>query len=227
MSRVDCKASARCINKHVISGVGSKCANCALFRWPHLSFREFGPYHCSRLAHARVLLFRPMLVRFCLAQHQEERATVSIEQGLGDHIPRGCATLCVENAQKMLAVAYDNCRSDRGIGDLPWWYRTFYVYIETQHLIAAMLRPDVFAAAALESWNKAISALYAHEHLSSSAKRRISSFQKMWQKVTDINKAGEDQVPPPKAPSNGDFQDIFQHLGFDADILLLGVEGMA
>ena len=169
-----------------------------------------------------------MLVRFCLPQSQAERAPVPVDQGLGDRILKDCATICVENSQKMIALVYENYRPDAAIGILPWWYRIFYLYVASQHLIAAMLRPDVFAPVVLESWSKAMAALCAHEHLSPSVQQCISTFQTMWQKVTGMPyPVGDQAVPPPEGPSNACFQDVFQHLGLETEFPLFGMENMA
>jgi hypothetical protein len=169
-----------------------------------------------------------MLARFCLAQSQAERSPAPVDHRLENRILQDCATLCVENAQKLIALVCENYRSDAAIGILPWWYRVFYLYVASQHLIAAMLRPDVFAPVVLESWCKAHSALCAHEHLSSAVKQCISTFQKMWQKVTDIHYPGGAQAPPPpEGPSDTCFQDFFQHLGFEAENPLFGMDSTA
>ena len=168
-----------------------------------------------------------MLARFCLPQSQAERALAPADQGLGDRILQDCATLCVENSQKMIALVYENQRPDAAIGILPWWLRVFYLYVASQHLITAMLRPDVFAPMVLESWSKAMSALCAHEHLHSSVQRCISTFRTMWQKVTDIPCFGRDQGPPSEGSPNAYFQDIFEHLGFEAENPLFGMENIS
>lgn len=72
-----------------------------------------------------------------------------------------------------------------------------------------------------------MSALCAHEHLSPSVQRCVSTFQKMWQRVTDMHGPVGDQASPSEVPSNTCFQDIFQHLGFEADDPLFGMENMA
>ena len=58
-------------------------------------------------------------------------------------------------------------------------------------------------------WDKAIATLCAHEHLSPSIQRCITSFRSTWQKVTDIQNPPIDQA----APDN--FRDVFQNLGFE------------
>ena len=69
-----------------------------------------------------------------------------------------------------------------------------------------------------------MSALGAHEHLSSSVKRCVASLQNMWQRVTDIHYQGGDQAPPADGSSEVCFQDTFQHLGFEAENPLFGMD---
>ena len=180
-----------------------------------------------RLAYARILLFRPMLARFCLPPSQVECAPTPVDQDLRARILRDGAKLCVENAQNLITLLYESCGSNEGIGILPWWYRVYYLIIASQHLIASMLRPEIFASLAVEFWSKAMSALCAHEHLSPSVKRCIAAFQKTWQKVTDLGHLGSDQCLPPAGISTAWFQDVFQHIGFEAENPFLGIESPA
>ncbi|KAK3938461.1 hypothetical protein QBC46DRAFT_292403 [Diplogelasinospora grovesii] len=177
-----------------------------------------------RLAHTRTLLFRPMLAHFCLSQPQP-----SADQSLGYRILQDCASLCVENSRKIIALINDNFDSGDAIGPVPWWHRIFYLYVASQHLIAAMLRPDVFTAMASDSLRRALSILQGHEHLSPCVGRCIKSFQTLSQKIADIHhhpttaagtggdgvQAVEGQASFPNLNLN--FQDVFQGLGFEAD----------
>ncbi|RHZ64934.1 transcription factor domain-containing protein [Aspergillus thermomutatus] len=179
-----------------------------------------------RLAHTRIMLLRPIMARFCISNLQAPKAPTSAEAGLGDRFSQTCATLCVENAQKLVALIQECSRSDR-TGLVPWWYRIFYLYIAMQHLITAMLRPDVFGTAVLEPWNTAVSVLGAHEHLSPSVRRCLNSFQMMWQRVIDIHRPPTQDARPSRADRNMGLHDVFQHLGFDAQIPLFGLEDPA
>ncbi|PYH89968.1 hypothetical protein BO71DRAFT_296584, partial [Aspergillus ellipticus CBS 707.79] len=108
---------------------------------------------------------------------------------------------------------------------LPWWYRIFYLYIAVQHLIAAMLRPDLFPDVAHDPWHTAIAALAAHEPPSLSVQRCVVSFRGMRQKVMDIHAARAGLPLSAEIGSPGAVQDLFQHLGFDAEFSLFGLEG--
>lgn len=145
-------------------------------------------------------------------------------QDLENRVLQDCAVICIDNAQKVIdLVSEDYTTSGAAIGRLPWWFRIFYLWIATLHLIAAMLRPDVFKPMILDHWNKAMATLYAHEHISPSIQRCTANFRGMWQKVTDIrNKlAGDQDVPDTN-------QLFFQHLGFDAGGMMsdFGVDDM-
>ena len=170
-----------------------------------------------------------MLRRFCLPQAHKESAPTLVSSSLKNHILQDCATLCVENARKIITLMYDNHQPDIAIEILPWWYRVFYTYVASQHLIAAMLRPDVFASVVTESWSKATTIFSALEHLSPSVQRCVANFQTMWQKVNGIHSSyslGAGQVSPPEGPSDSCYQDVFQHLGFD-EFPVSGLENVA
>lgn len=90
-----------------------------------------------------------------------------------------------------------------------------------QHLIAAMLRPDVFATVVVESWNTAVSALSAHEHLSLSVGRCLNKLRLMWGKVGDIQASISHEV---LADCDMGWRDVFQYLGFEAEMSLFGMD---
>jgi len=166
-----------------------------------------------RLAHARILLFRPIFVRFCLSSPTPTGHVPDLEH----RILQGCAMLCVENAQKVIDLVAEDWKSDNPIGILPWWYRVFYLWIATLHVIAAMMRPESFDSVVSGHWEKAISLLSAKEHLCQFLPETVANFRSMWEKVMRIQNAPENEVPPADA-----FQDVFQHMGLEAPNLMYG-----
>lgn len=166
-----------------------------------------------------------MLARLCLSRSQ---ASDLVNESLESRMLQHCATLCIESARNMITLVRDSAMLDQhGIGVLPWWIRIFYFYIAIQHLIASMLRPDIFASTVPEAWGTAMAALGAHEPLSQSVTRCMASFRSMWQKVIDINcQETLGQCPPPKV-ENQVFQDIFEHLGFDIDLPTFDLDNAA
>jgi hypothetical protein len=144
-------------------------------------------------------------------------------QDLESRVLLDCARICVENAQLVIDLVGDDLQRPtsppKGGGHLPWWYRLFYLWIATLHLIAARLRPEIFEAVVLDHWNKAVALLGAHAHLSPFVPQCIATFKDMWQKVADIHssKQPSDQFAPE------DFHDLFQQVGFDVnDVMLNG-----
>ncbi|KAH1497128.1 hypothetical protein KXX52_001448 [Aspergillus fumigatus] len=148
------------------------------------------------------------------------------QAGPGDRILETCATLCVDNAQKLIMLVQECSRPDK-TGLIPWWYRVFYIYIAMQHLIAAMLRPDLFGTVVPESWNTAVSVLSAHERLSPSVRRCLNKLQMMWQTVIDIQSPPTHEAAPSSMDYNTGLQDVFGYLGFDAQMPLFGLDDPA
>jgi hypothetical protein len=157
-----------------------------------------------------------MLARFCLSQSQV-LAGSHLDQGLSDRILQSCATLCLENAQKMISLVqeYHN-KPEESIGLLPWWHRVLYLHVAATTLIAATLRADLFTSSISQSWNMAMAALHSFQSLSSRILETHHS-----------NSTSRGQFPPLEGgPSNIYFQDVFQDLGFDPDNILFGKDDM-
>ncbi|KAB8222728.1 hypothetical protein BDV33DRAFT_201157 [Aspergillus novoparasiticus] len=173
-----------------------------------------------RIAYTRIVLLRPTMAHFCLPHFQPQKSN---EPSLADHITQTHATLCVTNAQKLIALI-QTCSQQGNTGLIPWWYRIFFLYIAMQHLIAAMLRPDVFATVVLESWNTAVSVLGAHEHLSPSVGKCLNKLRLMWGKVNDIQAPMSHEV---LSDCDMGWRDVFQYLGFDAEMPLFGMDDSA
>ncbi|KAK7420350.1 hypothetical protein QQX98_002773 [Neonectria punicea] len=136
-----------------------------------------------RFLHARILLLRPLLSRFCLAQSPTDNTRVDdtlqarfVEQG---------ALFCVSTAQSIITTLLTHQTLDSTVGLLPaWWYRVYYVYSAATVLIAATLRPEVFLAADIgRSWGQAISVLKAHEKFGQSARRCVAALHILSSKI--------------------------------------------
>ncbi|KAI9714706.1 MAG: hypothetical protein M1828_001135 [Chrysothrix sp. TS-e1954] len=168
-----------------------------------------------RLAHARILLFRPMLARLCFPQFSPGNAPLNSSASLESRVLQDCASLCMESTERLLSLVCSTCGYGADGGTLPWWYRVFYLFVASQHLLAATLRPDLFGSMVLESWTTAMSTLSAHEHLSPAIKRCVSSFQKMSQKVTNSFQTETDIPTQPDYLPDFDVQAFFQQSGFE------------
>lgn len=169
--------------------------------------------------HLRLHLFRPTFCRFCLPQYHAGQTTTSNHSDLEARMTQDCATLCVEASKRIVDLVCDCYNPEAEIGILPWWDRVVYLYIACQHLLAAMLRPDIFKTVVPGHWRKAMSTLHAHEQLGPAVAACISGFETMWQQITDMQHptVGSDAGLPSTVFSNTNAQDFLQSLGFESD----------
>lgn len=166
-----------------------------------------------------------MLARFCLTQFQTTAST--LDQGLGDRVLQGCASVCVDTAQKMVSLI-DKCHTPgETIGLLPWWHRVFYLHVAGTILIAAMLRSDLYTPTAAQSWAKAMLAFHAHDHLSPFILQCSATFETLSCNILGTHRRGSYQINQLEVSPDTYFQDIFQDIGFDPDNFLFGKDDMS
>ncbi|KAK3297918.1 fungal-specific transcription factor domain-containing protein [Chaetomium fimeti] len=207
-----------------------------------------------RFHHGRVTLFRPMLARHCLSRIPTSQSdnTTDRSGSLSHRIVQDCAALCVENAQKVIALIVDECNtspqsdgsgggaaagadaglnSGSGSGIIPWWYRVFYLHVAGTVLMAATLQPNLCTPDVSESWSRAMAALRAHEHLSPFVSQCVATFE------TLSSGMSAHQQPPYGHPvmdegvsnvnnvSVPPLQDVFfQDMAFETEALFFGME---
>ncbi|RGP67012.1 hypothetical protein FLONG3_8670 [Fusarium longipes] len=143
-----------------------------------------------RFLHARILLLRPILSKFCLSPLPSERPQVS--DNLQARVVQQSAMFCVNTAQNMINTLVSHRSLDNTVGLLPaWWYRVYYVYSAATILIAAKLRPDIFSAVAIgQSWGQAISLLKSHEQFGQSARRCVTALHILSAKILQATSRG-------------------------------------
>jgi hypothetical protein len=98
-----------------------------------------------------------------------------------------CASLCLENAQKMIALAQEYHKPDESIGLMPWRHRVLYLHVAGTTLIAATLRADLFTSSISQSWNMAMAALHAHEHFSPFVQQCVATFQTLSARILETH----------------------------------------
>lgn len=158
-------------------------------------------------------------------------------------IVREIAAACVENAQEMIGLVVDECSatpSPSSIGTIPWWYRVLYLHVACTVLMAATLQPNLATPAVFESWDRAMAALRAHEHLSQFVSQCLATFRTLspgmsagahdqQEQSYDNGMAGVDGT----SISNSDsgfppLQDVlFQDMGIDNESIFLGMEDLS
>ena len=179
-----------------------------------------------RHTHAKTLLFRPMLARLCFVRSQSNNTAFS-SISLENRLLQDCAWLCVDNSVRLLSLVYETCGRGTVENSLPWWHRVFYLFVALQHLLAAMLRPDLFNQLVSENWNTALSTLGAHEHLSPAVKRCVSSFQKMAQTLSSLSGGTTDPAAYVTEFPDLDIQAFFQQSGLDTQFAFLDDDKLA
>ncbi|KAM0280229.1 hypothetical protein ACHAQH_004187 [Verticillium albo-atrum] len=169
-----------------------------------------------RFLHARILLLRPVLSRFCLAP-PTPAITFGLSDSLQARVVEQGALFCVSTAQNIIAVLLEHQTSDSTIGLLPvWWYRVYYVYSAATVLIAAKLRPEIFPAAEIgRSWSQAMAVLKSHERFGQSARRCVAALHILSSKMLEVAPGAPNSGLASRRRSVGEGEDGV-HLAFDA-----------
>ena len=151
---------------------------------------------------------------------------------LSDRLFRECARMCVEAAQRVTSLISETLEPDQPMGLLPWWYRIYYLHIAGTNFLAAMVAPDhLFTESVSQSWHDVLSALRAHEHLSTYVSQCIRTFEMLWARILGPRypDGGSGHVPPLEDGNESGsgfsfFDDLFPDQGFDFDNFLFGTE---
>lgn len=173
-----------------------------------------------------MFLFRPLLARvYSIKPDIVRDQTTSNSSSLGDRIIKDCAKVCVEAAQKLTKLIIEILEPYEPMGLLPWWYRLYYLHIAGTHFLAAMFSAELFTESVSKSWDDVMSALRAHEHLSTYVPQCIRKLETLSTRIAQTRQLN--------AEINGDFplefqggdllnNDIFQDLGWNFDDFLYG-----
>ncbi|KAI9879911.1 MAG: hypothetical protein M1830_006578 [Pleopsidium flavum] len=140
----------------------------------------------ASILHARILLFRPILSRFCLPQETPTDPGTALDESLPQRMALQCSSLCLRAAHDAIELIYANLVVDGARGPLPaWWY---YVYTAATVLLAARLRPVIEMGASdftiASSWAHALEILKCFAHFGSSAQRCVAALEILSEKVS-------------------------------------------
>ena len=168
----------------------------------------------ARYLHTRLLLYRPILSRFC-ASHNIPTGSEDMF-ALDDALPRRvalqCSILCVKTAQEQIELIHDNTPDNRmSSGPLSaWWYNVLYVYTAATVLVAARLRCAITAeipeASITSSWELALGVLRRHQAHSISAQRCVAALEILYDKVPSHTKMLEQQQRQQKQLKPGELR---------------------
>ncbi|CAI7638909.1 unnamed protein product [Penicillium manginii] len=78
----------------------------------------------ARFLHIRILLFRPILSKYCtMRDNSTSNSMIAISNSLPRRVALQCSIICVRVAQESIEMIYQNVPADGTGGPLPaWWY---------------------------------------------------------------------------------------------------------
>ncbi|RJE23999.1 transcription factor [Aspergillus sclerotialis] len=190
----------------------------ALTRWarslpPHLSnacppasqnpiFHRQSIVLRARFLHVRILLFRPILSKYCTARDTASDPLISLNDSFPHRVALQCSIICVKVAQEIIELVHSNIPTGASGGPLPaWWYNILYIYSAAMVLIAARLRPAILAevpeSSITRSWNCALEILRKYQRYSASARRCVAALEILYKRVVSealvMDQASNDQ----------------------------------
>ncbi|KAL4814443.1 fungal-specific transcription factor domain-containing protein [Aspergillus spinulosporus] len=157
----------------------------------------------ARFLHVRMLLFRPILSKYCIARDLPSDPLISLTDSFPQRVALQCSIICVNVAREVIELIHTNIPSDGTSGPLPaWWYNILYVYTAATVLVASRLCPSVLEevteAAITRSWNCALEILRKYQSYSTSARRCVAALEILYERAISEAPAGDN---PPQAQS--------------------------
>ncbi|KAL4746492.1 hypothetical protein BDW72DRAFT_210376 [Aspergillus terricola var. indicus] len=157
----------------------------------------------ARFLHVRMLLFRPILSKYCIARDLPSDPLISLTDSFPQRVALQCSTICVNVAREVIELIHTNIPCDGTSGPLPaWWYNILYVYTAATVLVASRLCPSVLEevteAAITRSWNCALEILRKYQSYSTSARRCVAALEILYERAISEAPAGDN---PPQSQS--------------------------
>ncbi|KAL2809432.1 putative C6 transcription factor [Aspergillus granulosus] len=160
----------------------------------------------ARFLHVRMLLFRPILSKYCTARELAPDPLISLHDSFPQRVALQCSVICVKVAQEVIGLIHRNIPADGTSGPLPaWWYNTLYIYTAATVLIASYLCPaiveEVTEASITASWDTALEILRKYQSYSTSARRCVAALEILYERVVSEAPPPQDQGPDMMAPA--------------------------
>ncbi|KAL2863384.1 transcription factor domain-containing protein [Aspergillus lucknowensis] len=155
----------------------------------------------ARFLHVRMLLFRPVLSKYCTAREIVSDPLIAVHDSFPQRVALQCSVICVKVAQEVIGLIHRNIPTDGTSGPLPaWWYNILYAYTAATVLIASHLCPailkEVTETSITQSWENALGILRKYQAYSSSARRCVAALEILHQKVVSQPPTTNDQPQP-------------------------------
>ena len=141
-----------------------------------------------RYRHIRILLFRPVLSRFC---SQPDQDAESLDGAMPARIALQCSIMCTRIALEVIGFFDSRMNASRQeeLDDIlpAWWYSIFYIYTSATVLIAARLHPlivaEVTEMAITEGWLGVMKVMDRLQSFSKHAKRCSAALSMLYDRV--------------------------------------------
>ncbi|RHZ54425.1 hypothetical protein CDV55_101687 [Aspergillus turcosus] len=173
----------------------------------------------ARFLHVRMLLFRPILSKYCTARDITPRdPLISLNDSFPQRVAQQCSIICVKVAQEIIELIHSNIPADGTSGPLPaWWYNILSTVLIAGRLRSAILE-EVTETAITRSWNCALEILRSYHSYSSSARRCVAALEILYERVA--SEAPPQNEPPTNVqPSSSTMNDMSLGEGMNADLL--------
>ncbi|KAL4899620.1 hypothetical protein BDW74DRAFT_189000 [Aspergillus multicolor] len=180
----------------------------------------------ARFLHVRMLLFRPILSKYCTSRDTATDPLIALTDSFPQRVALQCSIICVNVAREIIDLIYGNIPSDGTSGPLPaWWYNILYVYTAATVIIASRLCPpildEVTEAAITRSWNDALEILRKYQSYSTSARRCVAALEILYERaVADAPVRDHQPQSQPGPPLVSSIEDML--LGEGVHSALLG-----
>jgi hypothetical protein len=157
----------------------------------------------SRYLHTRILLFRPILSRFCLAQPDTTYPSSSSSaqnmehESLPQHLALACSNLCLRAAHDAIHLIHSNLDRESITGPVPqWWNCILFTYSAATVLQAARLRPMGISSYNIDtSWTHALEIIRSFEPLSPLVQRCVLALEMLADKISETTAAAHGRAP--------------------------------
>ncbi|RDW76781.1 transcription factor domain-containing protein [Aspergillus mulundensis] len=159
----------------------------------------------ARFLHVRMLLFRPILSKYCTSRDAATDPLISLTDSFPQRVALQCSIICVNVARDIIDLIYGNIPSDGTSGPLPaWWYNILYVYTAATVIIASRLCPpileEVTEAVITRSWNYALEILRKYQSYSTSARRCVAALEILYERAVTDAPIGDNQPQSQPGP---------------------------
>ncbi|RAH50362.1 transcription factor domain-containing protein [Aspergillus brunneoviolaceus CBS 621.78] len=182
----------------------------------------------ARFLHVRMLLFRPILSKYCTSRDiGVADPLICLQDSFPQRIALQCSIICVKVAQEVIGLIHGHIPADGSAGPLPaWWYNILYVYTAATVLIAGRLCPaileEVTEPAITESWDHALEILRRYHSYSTSARRCVAALEILYERVVSEGRSTDQELPAQavqtgSSMSNG-FGDVSLGEGFNSGL---------